>query len=50
MTDNSRTDKSLAVKKLPASLTSKPRTLPGQGELFIEKQVEISGVGMGCTV
>jgi hypothetical protein len=42
-----RTPKSLQVKSLPSSLSPKPRTLPGQGELFIEKQLEVNGVGMG---
>ena len=44
---NPRGTKALQVKKLPASLTPKSRTLPGQGELFIEKQLEVNGVGMG---
>lgn len=42
-----RTHKTLEVNKLPSSLLSKSRTLPGQGELFIEKQLEVNGVGMG---
>lgn len=44
---NPRATKALQVKKLPASLAPKSRTLPGQGELFIEKQLEVNGVGMG---
>lgn len=44
---NPRTTKPLQIKTLPASLAKNPRTPSGQGELFIEKQLEIDGVGMG---
>ncbi|MBT9462537.1 hypothetical protein [Hydrogenophaga sp.] len=44
---NPRTQKSLGINKLPATLTPNPRTPAGQGELFIDKQLEINGIGMG---
>ena len=40
------TNSSLTVKKLPATTAKNPITLK-QGDLFIDKQKEIDGVGMG---
>ena len=42
-----RATKSLIINKLPSSLATNSRTLIGQGDLFIDKQREIDGVGMG---
>jgi hypothetical protein len=44
---NPRTPKPLKINKLPDSMTQNPRAQFLQGELFIDKQLEIDGVGMG---
>lgn len=46
---NPRTPKPIEINRLPATLTQNSRTTKNsnQGELFIDKQREIDGVGMG---